>query len=84
MYRLREAQEKWTRSLLKIKVHYYITPGQKLVMTGNTQFLGLWDPNKGLPMEYKGEGSWEAKVYISNLKQFEYKFVCVSQNGEFR
>lgn len=46
--------------------------GEELFLTGNTNELGLWNPNKAVPMEYVGPGIWS--VEIDGTPTIEYKY----------
>ena len=36
--------------------------GEELFLTGNSEELGNWNPNKAVPMDYVGPGIWSASV----------------------
>ena len=36
--------------------------GEELFLTGNTNELGLWNPNKAVEMEYVGPGIWSVSI----------------------
>ena len=82
VYSLKYQQTRSNKIFAKIRIHYYTLPGQKIMMTGNMKFLGLWDPLKGIQMEYIKEGYWEANIQLATITSWEYKFVCVQENGE--
>ena len=60
--------------------------GEELFLTGNTEELGLWNPNKAVPMEYVGPGIWSVCVETrraTSLQPVEYKYF-VRENHQIR
>ena len=54
---------------------------ERLVITGEPDFLGHWDPLKGLELEWTPGGIWKANILVGegSIKDFEYKYVCVKK-----
>ncbi len=51
--------------------------GEELFLTGNSDELGKWNPNKAVPMEYVGPGIWSVFVEAhgrASLQTTEYKY----------
>ena len=51
--------------------------GEELFLTGNSDELGKWNPNKAVPMEYVGPGIWSVSVEThgrASLPTTEYKY----------
>ncbi len=44
------------------RLRYSSSWGEELFLTGNSDELGNWNPNKAVPMEYVGPGIWSASV----------------------
>ena len=60
--------------------------GEDLFLTGNTDELGLWNPNKAVKMEYTGPGIWSVSVEThgrASQQTMEYKYF-IRENGQIR
>ena len=60
--------------------------GEELFLTGNSEELGNWNPNKAVPMEYVGPGIWSVSVEThgrASLPTMEYKYF-IRENGQIR
>ena len=60
--------------------------GEELFLTGNTNELGLWNPNKAVKMEYVGPGIWSVSVEThgrASLRTVEYKYF-IRENDQIR
>ena len=59
--------------------------GEELFLTGNSDELGLWNPNKAVKMEYVGPGIWsvcvETRHGTSLPNGMEYKYF-IRENGQ--
>ena len=55
--------------------------GEELFLTGNANELGLWNPNKAVPMKYVGPGIWS--VEIDGTPMTEYKYF-IRENDQIR
>ena len=52
---------------------------QELYIIGSIKELGNWDKDKALKMEFaKDENVWEKEIILNKKKDFEYKFIFVS------
>ncbi|CAG9324840.1 unnamed protein product [Blepharisma stoltei] len=71
-----------TSYLLRFRMHYKTLFEEKLVVVGGEEFLGDWDPNKGLELEWRAGDYWEISILIGEgeLPEFEYKYVCLKRN----
>ena len=57
---------------------------QELSIIGSLKELGNWNQDKALKMEfYKEENIWQKELILSKKKDFEYKFIILS-NGIVR
>ena len=60
--------------------------GEELFLTGNSDELGNWNPNKAVPMEYVGPGIWSVSVEThgrASLQTTEYKYF-IRENDQIR
>ncbi len=60
--------------------------GEELFLTGNSDELGNWNPNKAVPMEYVGPGIWSVYVetrHGTSLQTTEYKYF-IRENNQIR
>ena len=60
--------------------------GEELFLTGNSDELGKWNPNKAVPMEYVGPGIWSVSVEThgrASIQTTEYKYF-IRENGQIR
>ena len=58
--------------------------GEELFLTGNSDELGNWNPNKAVPMEYVWPGIWSVSVEThgrASLQTTEYKYF-IRENGQ--
>ena len=63
--------------------------GEELFLTGNTNELGLWNPNKAVEMEYVGPGIWSVSIDTNEgdethgraSQPTEYKYF-IRENGQ--
>jgi len=71
---------------LNFTIHYDTQFGEKIVITGDQDFLGNWDVFKGLELEWNPNNIWKVSIPISEgeLKDFEYKYVCLRPTGTFK
>lgn len=63
-------------------IKYETLFGERVVITGEPDFLGHWDPLKGLELEWTAGGMWKANILVGegSIKGFEYKYVCVKKH----
>ena len=68
---------------LNFSIRYETCFGERIVIAGTPEFLGNWNPLKGLELEWTTGNVWKANILIGEgvLKDFEYKFVCIKCNG---
>lgn len=60
-----------------------ILPDETLAICGEGDFLGNWDPKKGLRLNDAHYPTWEINIPIDRVKiPFEYKFVILNSEGE--
>lgn len=64
------------------EIHYYTQFGERLVITGEPEFLGSWDPLKGLELEWNFGNVWKANIVFGEgvLEDFKYKYVCIKKH----
>ena len=55
--------------------------GEELFLTGNTTELGLWNPNKAVPMEYVGPGIWSVETDVTPTAEYKY---FIRENNQIR
>ena len=55
--------------------------GEELFLTGNTEELGLWNPNKALAMEYIGPGIWSVETDVTSMTEYKY---FIREDGQIR
>ena len=67
-------------------IHYKTVFGEKIVVTGNTDWLGSWDPLRGFELEWTPGNIWTNSFLLAegSLPAFEYKYVCVRSNNACR
>lgn len=63
-------------------IPYHTQYGERVVITGEPDFLGNWDPLRGLELEWSPGNIWKVNILISEgvIKDFEYKYVCVKSS----
>ena len=56
--------------------------GELIFVTGNPDYLGNWNPMKGIQLEWE-DGFWKGGVIVaeSKIDDFEYKYVCLKADG---
>ena len=58
--------------------------GQELCIIGSINELGNWNQDKTVKMEYfKKENIWQKELILDNNKDFEYKFIVMT-NGKIK
>ena len=64
-------------------IQYNTVFGESIVVTGEPEFLGNWDPSQGLLLNWTDSGCWQVSVFLnlSSMKSFEYKYVIVSNES---
>ena len=70
----------------RFRLRYNSRWGEELFLTGNTLELGLWNPDKAVPMEYMESGIWSATVETrraTSLQTVEYKYL-IREDGQIR
>ena len=55
--------------------------GEELFLTGNSDELGNWNPNKAVPMEYVGPGIWSVETDVTPMTEYKY---FIRENGQIR
>lgn len=66
---------------ITFNVEYPTMFGEVVVVVGNRQFLGNWDTELGIELEWSPGHLWRRTVHLSdNLLTFEYKYACVGNN----
>ena len=68
---------------LNFSINYTTSYRERIVITGKPEFLGNWDPLKGLMLEWNLDNIWRANIIIGEgmLLDFEYKYICIKPNG---
>lgn len=66
--------------MILIKIHYRTDWGESLVITGEHESLGFWNPLKGKRLNYIGEGYWETMLFPPFPKYLKFKFVVCKEN----
>eukprot|EP00298_Acanthocystis_sp_HF-20_P011473 c19411_g2_i1.p1 GENE.c19411_g2_i1~~c19411_g2_i1.p1 ORF type:complete len:991 (+),score=413.04 c19411_g2_i1:104-3076(+) len=58
--------------------------GENIYMTGNTDILGLWKPERALELFTTPETypNWTVEVVLPSLLQLEYKYIKISHNPD--
>ena len=61
---------------LYFSIKYDTAFGERIVVTGFPEFLGNWDPLKGLELEWSVGNVWKVNILIGEgvLSNFEYNF----------
>ncbi len=69
-----------TASTLRLTVMAaQVNRGESLMLVGESEALGNWDPSKGLKMHTIGNGVWQTDINPNDLPHaFEFKFAAVS------
>ncbi|OMJ83142.1 hypothetical protein SteCoe_15996 [Stentor coeruleus] len=64
-------------------IAYNTSFGERVVITGKPDFLGNWDPLRGLELEWNPGNLWKVDILISEgvIKDFEYKYACVKSSS---
>lgn len=54
--------------------------GESVVVAGGVDFLGNWDPSKGLFLQWTEPKLWQGTLFLTlkSFVSFEYKYVLVS------
>jgi hypothetical protein len=57
--------------------------GERIVVTGDVDFLGSWEPANGLQLEWQRDGVWKAEVIVvdAQISEFQYKYVCIKPDS---
>ena len=68
---------------LNFSIKYKTLYGERIAITGKPEFLGNWDPLKGLILEWNSDNIWKANIIIGEgtLLDFEYKYICIKSNS---
>ena len=61
------------------RLRYNSRWGEELFLTGNTEELGLWDPNKAVAMEYVEPGIWAVETDVTPTTEYKY---FIRENGQ--
>ncbi len=48
-------------------------PGERLYLAGNHARLGRWNPALGVPLQARGKGRWQARLWLPAGKTFDYR-----------
>nr|XP_043639074.1 putative receptor-like protein kinase At5g39000 [Erigeron canadensis] len=54
----------------------------KILVTGNDQVLGLWDPNNAIELKWSEDHLWSTDLDIPTAKFIKFKFIMRKGNGE--
>jgi Starch binding domain len=67
---------------LNFTINYCTVFGERIVITGNPDFLGNWNPLSGLELEWSPGNDWRVSILIGEgvVSDFEYKYVCIKAN----
>ncbi len=63
------------------RLRYNSRWGEELYLTGNTNELGIWNPNKAVKMQYEGPGIWTAATDVQAMTEYKY---FIRENGQIR
>ncbi|OMJ75919.1 hypothetical protein SteCoe_24814 [Stentor coeruleus] len=65
---------------LNFSIAYNTKFGERIVVTGDPEFLGKWDPLRGLELEWSPGNIWKVNILIAEgiINDFEYKYVCIN------
>jgi hypothetical protein len=57
--------------------------GESVVLVGDLEQLGRWNPAAGIAMDGSGYPTWSARLYLSAGTRAEYKYARRSRDGSF-
>lgn len=84
---MEQKSEPTNRMKLQFFLSFHTKFGESLWVCGNSEELGMDDPEKALPMEYLNDEFWEASIEISKKhlqkNQLCYKYYLKNSEGEF-
>ena len=69
---------------LVIATEYACDAGEKIVICGDGDMLGSWDPAKGVPLRSdasKGDDSWQASVILTKGSSYEFKLATIREDS---
>lgn len=67
---------------IRFNIHYKTLPGQNICVCGSSEFLGTWDTNQAVNLNYSFDGEWSATVEIpQKVKCFKYKYILKDNAG---
>ncbi|MEJ2594901.1 MAG: 4-alpha-glucanotransferase [bacterium] len=67
---------------IRFYIHYKTTPGQGIYVCGSADFLGNWNPEQALPLNYAFDGEWSTEKEIQeDLPSIDYKYLLKDQKG---
>ncbi|MDP3462473.1 MAG: 4-alpha-glucanotransferase [Bacteroidales bacterium] len=62
-------------------LYYKSEWGQTVCLSGSAGFLGNWNDQSCIQMQYAGHDLWKAEIMIDNLESFHYKYLLSDQHG---
>jgi hypothetical protein len=74
------AVEAVLKQVYQFSIHYSANFGENLVLVGNRQVLGNWDPAQGLMLSWSSGDLWSGSIELESDLELEYKYACVSPN----
>ncbi|OMJ96225.1 hypothetical protein SteCoe_185 [Stentor coeruleus] len=68
---------------LNFSIAYNTKFGERIVVTGDPEFLGKWDPLRGLELEWSPGNIWKVNILIAEgtINDFEYKYACIKPSS---
>jgi len=68
-----------TKTILRFEIPYRTNFGERVVITGNQDCLGQWDPNRGIDLQWSQGDLWFVEgVEIYGQPQIEFKFIIMN------
>ncbi|CAG9333759.1 unnamed protein product [Blepharisma stoltei] len=79
---LQKEKIKPTSYMFHFRIHYKTLFGERIVIVGSEEFLGNWDPYKGLELEWSAGNYWNVSIPIGEgeISSIDYKYVCIKRN----
>jgi len=81
---MNEKYEEIKEYIIKFRIKYQTTPGQNIFIIGNIDQLGNWKKNI-FKLKWTEGHIWKGKLVLNEkISNFEYKFVCLSDDQSFK
>ena len=67
---------------IQFNIHFDTMPGQNICVCGSSEFLGTWDANHAIYMNYGINGNWSVMVEVPpGIDHFKYKYILKDDAG---